>query len=1105
MATRKINRKSNKSNKIFRKTRSKNSRGYLGGKRKTLKKRKSNKSYKRFRKTRSKKQKGGDETQEEKDKKLLQGAQRNKLDEVREALEMGANVNAVVYGSTALRMASDYGYTEIVRLLIENGDLDVNATDYDDDGRTALHLASIKGHTEIVKMLLEKGADVNAKDTLDRTALQYASQNGHAEIVKLLEEAIANNTENNSSDESQEEKDKKLLQGAQRNKLDEVREALEMGANVNVKNDDGWTAIAIASQQGSIELVEMLLEKRANVNVMNNNGNTALISASYKGYKEIVTMLLEAGAEVNAKNNDGYTALMKASLMGHPETVAILEEAIANNTENNSSEESQEETQEEKDTKLINAARDNELDNVRAALAEGANVNAKGEVTGYTALIWASEKGHEDIVKKLLAAGADVNAKGSRLDYTPLMRASLMGHKDIVAILLDKGADVNAKDTLDRTALSEAIRKNEEASRTNNNNSYKDIIAMLENAIANNTENNSSEETQEEKDTKLLNAANNNKLDKVKEALDKGANVNAKTFDDWTALQLVSWNGHAEIVFELLEKGADVNMNDNEDGSTALQLASRYGHTEIVSMLLNYGAIVNEVDNDGYTALQYASNEGHTNIVAMLLEKGADVNANNEYDGNTALHMASMNDEKENTDIVRMLLEKGADVNATNKDGSTALSRASRNGHTEIMKLLKKAMGIKEENFIVDKFCKCKAVTYFDVIDGEITRDIQEYLQEDKDNIMLIYKSNKADTDLEYFGTTRPIITQQYNDEHNLFYGCNKVIIPPPFVPRKEDYNKNDVYFKLSKIGLVGTSSEYCDVNTLLKNKEHQLFAIKNLDKKYPSFVAKHVLGNNPNVISGSHCQGGDAASVSTLIKAYPKNEEFPEISNSNMLQETPPTEPLPPPPFTTDDSGPLTMDDLRGGKRKTKRSKKKSNKRVRKTRSKKYFSKKYRKKGFIKTRSKRHRHRGGGGQFSKQNPPTKSKMEPETSKFIPKKVTFPEPDEIKKEYSDDPRFSDEFYNTKWFSKKEAEDEVIKEQKKEDKKLCKEQGWVEKKDILMCMNRERIKRENEKKENNKTKKENKKKATINYYNRQEKIEKQQMLDDFTKQYNENKK
>ena len=179
-----------------------------------------------------------------------------------------------------------------------------------------------------------------------------------------------------------------------------------------------------------------------------------------------------------------------------------------------------------------------------------------------------------------------------------------------------------------------------------------------------------------------------------------------------------------------------------------------------------------------------------------------------------------------------------------------------------------------------------------------------------------------------------------------------------------------------------------------------------------------------------------------------------------------------------------------------------KSKKIFRKTRSKKQRkSKKFNKK-FRKTRSKRKRQKGGGGQFSK---PKESKMEPETSKSIPKKVTFPEPDEIKKEYSDDPRFSDEFYNTDWFSKKEAEDEMIEEQKEEDKKLCKEQGWVKKKDILLCMDRERIKREYEKKENNKTKKEKKKKAKINYYKRQEEIEKQQILDDFTNQYIKNKK
>jgi hypothetical protein len=324
------------------------------------------------------------------------------------------------------------------------------------------------------------------------------------------------------------------------------------------------------------------------------------------------------------------------------------------------------------------------------------------------------------------------------------------------------------------------------------------------------------------------------------------------------------------------------------------------------------------------------------------------VNAKDIIVGWTSLHWASDNG---HIKIVEMLLKQDRiEVNAKTNNGTTALQMASNSGHTEIVKLLKKAMGIKEENFIVDKFCK--EATYFDPIDGEVTRDIKEYLLEDKDNIMLIYKSNKAYTDLEYFGTTRDIITQQYNDKINLFFGCNND--DSRFGPTS--YNDKITYFKLSKIGLVGTSSEYCDIKTLLENTEHQLFAIKSLNTRYPSFVSHHVLYSGDvgeAMVSGSHCQGGDGASVSTLIKAYPKNDEFPKISNSNMLRKTTtPTEPLPPPPpltmsdLNTDDRGPpLTMSDLNtdysdgneeyigfGGKRKTKKSKKSKRKTKRKS-----------------------------------------------------------------------------------------------------------------------------------------------------------------------------
>merc|ERR1712078_113458 len=55
-------------------------------------------------------------------------------------------------------------------------------------GATPLHWASQEGYTDIVKLLIEKGADVNAKDEEGKTPLNWASEGGHTDIVKLLVE-----------------------------------------------------------------------------------------------------------------------------------------------------------------------------------------------------------------------------------------------------------------------------------------------------------------------------------------------------------------------------------------------------------------------------------------------------------------------------------------------------------------------------------------------------------------------------------------------------------------------------------------------------------------------------------------------------------------------------------------------------------------------------------------------------------------------------------------------------------------------------------------------------------------------------------------------------
>ena len=86
----------------------------------------------------------------------------------------------------------------------------------------------------------------------------------------------------------------------------------------------------MAAGGGQKEIVELLLESNADVNLKENDGSTALMVAALFGYKEIVELLLQNNAIVNAKKTDGSTALIFAAREGHKEIVEILLQENAN-------------------------------------------------------------------------------------------------------------------------------------------------------------------------------------------------------------------------------------------------------------------------------------------------------------------------------------------------------------------------------------------------------------------------------------------------------------------------------------------------------------------------------------------------------------------------------------------------------------------------------------------------------------------------------------------------------------------------------------------------------------------------------------------------------
>eukprot|EP00245_Coleochaete_scutata_P002526 TRINITY_DN13389_c3_g2_i1.p1 TRINITY_DN13389_c3_g2~~TRINITY_DN13389_c3_g2_i1.p1 ORF type:complete len:173 (+),score=33.06 TRINITY_DN13389_c3_g2_i1:330-848(+) len=107
---------------------------------------------------------------------------------------------------------------------------------------------------------------------------------------------------------------------------------------------------------------------------------------------------------------------------------------------------------------LIDGARYDDEEDVRAAIDVGTNVNCS-DWQGRTGLHMAAANGHSAMVQLLLSLGANANSRNEEQN-TPLHYAALNGHHQVVEALMASDADPCALNRYERTPMDEAIGKN---------------------------------------------------------------------------------------------------------------------------------------------------------------------------------------------------------------------------------------------------------------------------------------------------------------------------------------------------------------------------------------------------------------------------------------------------------------------------------------------------------------------------------------------------------------------------------------------------------------------------------------------------------------------
>ena len=178
----------------------------------------------------------------------------------------------------------------------------------------AMHLATVGGHVPMLEWLLQHGFTIDTESLIHQyTPIKFATE------LSLVQWFSENGADINSGAHTP------LQESAAKGNMEIIRWLTVNGAQIDVKNRYGYTALHLATEAGNQEAVQFLISKGASVRELAGEGRNLLHNAAISGNLQLVEYVIEElGFSVLDTDSNGDTPLLCAATNYHMKVIEFL-------------------------------------------------------------------------------------------------------------------------------------------------------------------------------------------------------------------------------------------------------------------------------------------------------------------------------------------------------------------------------------------------------------------------------------------------------------------------------------------------------------------------------------------------------------------------------------------------------------------------------------------------------------------------------------------------------------------------------------------------------------------------------------------------------------